>query len=105
MVRHFRKRKSCWHVIAIPQAGIAALTLTVMQGFEAQKRLLRTFPFPFLRSLSIFHMLPFQAFVTEALVEPGCDGWKANVLTTRLRQSIQCSVKMLYLNQSLRKRQ
>ena len=36
-VRHFRKRKSCHHVIAIPQAGIAAPTLTGMQGFEAKK--------------------------------------------------------------------
>ena len=36
-VRRFRKRKSCCHVIAIPQAGIAAPTLTVMQGFQAKK--------------------------------------------------------------------
>ena len=32
------KRKSCWHVIAIPQAGIAAPTLTVMQGFAPKKK-------------------------------------------------------------------
>ena len=38
-VRRFCKRKSCCHVIAIPQAGIAAPTLTVMQGFHAKKRL------------------------------------------------------------------
>ena len=37
MVRRFRKQRSCCHVIAIPQAGIAAPTLTVMQGFEAKK--------------------------------------------------------------------
>ena len=37
MVRRLRKRKNCWHVIAIPQASIAAPTLTVMQGFEAKK--------------------------------------------------------------------
>ena len=36
-IRHFRKQKSCCHVIAIPQAGIAAPNLTVMQGFEAKK--------------------------------------------------------------------
>ena len=36
-VRRFRKQKSCHHVIAIPQAGIAAPTLTGMQGFEAKK--------------------------------------------------------------------
>ena len=34
MIRCFRKQKSCSHVIAIPQAGIAAPTLTVMQGFS-----------------------------------------------------------------------
>ena len=33
----FLKRKSCCHVITIPQAGIAAPTLTVMQGFQAKK--------------------------------------------------------------------
>ena len=37
MVRRLHKRKSCWHVIAIPQASIAAPTLTVMQSFEAKK--------------------------------------------------------------------
>ena len=36
-VRHFRKRKSCWHVIAISQAGIAAPTLTEMRGFGAKQ--------------------------------------------------------------------
>ena len=45
-VRRFRKRKSCCHVIAIPQAGISAPTLTVMQGFQAKKRLLHAFSFP-----------------------------------------------------------
>ena len=53
MVRCFRKRKGCCHVIAIPHAGIAAPTLTVMQGFQAKKRLLRAFPFLFLRTASI----------------------------------------------------
>ena len=38
MVRRLRKRKSWWHVIAIPQASIAAPTLTVMQGFKAKKK-------------------------------------------------------------------
>ena len=37
-VRRFHKRKSCCHVIAIPQAGISAPTLTVMQGFEAKEK-------------------------------------------------------------------
>ena len=64
MVRRFRKQKSCCHVIAIPQAGIAAPTLTVMQGFEAKKWLLRAFSFPLLRTASILRILPFHAFVT-----------------------------------------
>ena len=65
MVRRFRKRKSCCHVIAIPQAGIAAPTLTVMQGFEAKKRLLSAFPFSFLRTASILRILPFHALVAR----------------------------------------
>ena len=36
-VRRIRKLKSCYYVIAIPQAGIPAPTLTVMQGFKAKK--------------------------------------------------------------------
>ena len=43
------------------------------------------------------YILPFHAFVTQARIEPGCDGWKANVLTTRLRRSQQCCSKMSYL--------
>ena len=35
-IRRFRKQKSCCH-ISIPKAGIAAPTLTVMQGFQAKK--------------------------------------------------------------------
>ena len=35
--------------------------------------------------------------------EPGCDGWKVNALTTTLRQSQQCYVKMPYLNQMYEK--
>ena len=31
------QRKSCCHIIAITQAGIAAPALTVMQGFQAKK--------------------------------------------------------------------
>ena len=37
MVCRFRKRKSCWHVIAISEACIAAPNLTEMQGFQAEK--------------------------------------------------------------------
>ena len=58
-VRRLRERKSCWHVIAISQASIAAPTLTVMQGFEAKK----------------------DCFVR---IEPGYDGWKLNTITITL---------------------
>ena len=43
-VRRLRKRKSCWHVIALPQASIAAPT--VMQGFEAKKKTAPCISFP-----------------------------------------------------------
>ena len=84
-VRRFRQRKTCFHVIAIPQADIAAPTLIVMQGFQVKKRLLCAFPSPFVSTASILRILPSHAFVTQARIEPGCNGWKANALTTRLR--------------------
>ena len=64
-VRRLRKRKSCWHEIAFPQASIAAPTLTVMQGFEAKKRLLCAYLFPFL----ILLILPFHTITTQARIE------------------------------------
>ena len=104
MVQCFRKRKSCCYVIPIPQAGIAATTLAVMQGFQAKKGLLRAFPFPLLRTVSIPHILPFHAFVAQAQIEPACDGWKAKALPTTLRSSQQCNCKMSYLNQMYEKK-
>ena len=98
-VRRFGKRKICCHVIAIPQGGIAAPTLTVMQSFQAKKRLLHAFPFQFLSTVSILCILPFHAFVTQAQIESGFDDWKANALTTTIHQSQQCNIKMLYLKQ------
>ena len=98
-VRRFCKRKSCCHVIAILQAGIAAPTLTVMQGFEAKKRLLREFPYPFLHTASVVRILSFHAFATQARIEPGRGGWKPSTITTTLRSLQQCNDKMSYLNQ------
>ena len=97
-IRRFRKRKSCCHVIAIPQAGIAALTLTVMQGFKANKKLLRAYPFP-------LRIVPFQAIAAQARIKPGCGGWKLSMITTTLRILQQCNDKMSDLNQCMRKRQ
>ena len=84
-----RKQKSCCQVIAIPRTDIATPTLTVMQGFQAKKRLLRTFPFPLLHIASILRVLPFayHAFVTQARFITGCGGLKANAFTTRPRKS------------------
>ena len=65
-VRCLGKRKSCWHAIAIPQASIAAPTLTVMQGFEAKKKLLRVYFSPFLIPL----ILPFHTIATTVRIEP-----------------------------------
>ena len=73
MVRRFHKRKSCCHVIAISQAGIAAPILTATKGFQA-KKMLRSFPLSFLRTASILRIFPYHAFVTQARIEPGCDG-------------------------------
>ena len=91
-------------IIAIPQAGIAAPTLTVMQSFEAKERLLYAFSFPFQSTASILCILPFHTFVTQVRLEPRCDGWKENALTTTLRQLQQCNDKMLYLNQMYEKK-
>ena len=98
-IRRFRQRKSCFHIIAIPQADITAPTLIVMQGFQAKKRLLCAFPSPFVSTASMLRILLFHAFVTQVQIELRCNGWKANALTTRLRRSQQCMIKMPYLNQ------
>ena len=87
-LRRFHKRKSCSHVMAIPQASIAAQTPTVINArFSSKKRLLRAFPFPFQCTASILCILPFHAFVTPAWIVLECDGWKTNALTTRLCRS------------------
>ena len=70
-----------------------------MQGFEAKKRLLRAFPFPFLHTASILHITPFHAFTTQTQIEPGCSGWKLSTITTTLRSLQQCDDKISYLNQ------
>ena len=106
-VRRFRKQKSCCHKIAIPQADIVAPTLTVMQGFKAKKRLLRAFTFLLLHTVTLLHILPFHTFVTQTRIEPGCEGWKTNILTTTLHslQQYSCKMSKAYLNQIMRKRQ
>ena len=95
MVRRLRKRKSCWHVIAIPQASIAAPTLTVMQGFEEKKDCSVYIFSLFL----ILHILPFHAIATPVRIEREYDGWKLSTTTTTLCFLQQCSDKMSYLNQ------
>ena len=104
MVHRFRKQKSWCNVIAILQSGIAAPTLTVMQGFQAKKDFSVHFAFPVLCTASILRILPFHAFAIQALIEPGCDDWKANALTATLRSSQQCNTKMFYLNQMYKKK-
>ena len=77
-----------------PQAGIAALTLTVMQGFEAKKD-------------SYEHLLPgscitFAQPICEA--NPGAEGRELSVLTTKPPSLQHSSDKMLYLNQMYEKK-
>ena len=64
MVRRFLKRKSCCHIIAFPQAGIAAPTLIVMQGFEAKKDCSVHF-LSHSKYCVYTPILPFHAFVTQ----------------------------------------
>ena len=96
--------KSCCHVIAIPQAGIAAPTLTVMQGFKAKKRFIRAIPPPILRTASVLRILTFHTFAPQAGIEPGCDGWKLSAVTITLLSLHQLEDKMSYLNQMYEKR-
>ena len=77
-----------------PQTGIAALTLTVMKGFEAKKvdhHIL--FPYP-----CTPHNLTFYAYAPPAGIEPGCIGLQLRALTTTLRSLHRPSDKMSYLN-------
>ena len=84
---------SGWHCCPNPNCNP---NCNVMQ---AKKRLLCVFPIPFLSSASILRILPFHAFVPQARIKPGCNGWKTIALITRLRSSQQCIIKIPYLNQ------
>ena len=88
------------HVIAISQAGIAAPTVTLMQGFKAKKIV----PcISYSNPLSLLHNLPFHTFAPQTRIEPGCDGWKPTTVTTTLRSLHQHNEKMSYLNQMYKK--
>ena len=58
---------SGWHLCPNPNCNAR---------FSSKKRLLRAFPFPLLRTAFILRILPFHVIVTQARIEPGCDGWK-----------------------------
>ena len=88
------------HVIAIPQAGIAAPTLTVVQGFKA-KQVVPCISYP--DPASLLCNLPFHAFAPQTQIEPGCDGWKPTTVTTTLHSLQQDDEKMSYLNQMYEK--
>ena len=61
-VRRLFKQKSCCHVIAISQAGIAAATLTKMVGFRSKrKKKTKNAPsisFPSFRNSAYFQSMP-----------------------------------------------
>ena len=77
-----------------PQTGIAALTLTVMKGFEAKKVVYHIFfPYPYTP-----RYLPFDAFAPPTGVEPGFIGLQLRALTTTLRSLHRFCDKMSYLN-------
>ena len=79
--------------IAIPQTGIAAPTLTAMQGFEAKKKKDPCMFFPY---SSILRLLTFLAFALPAGVEPGCDGYNLSAVNITLRRLHQPIGKMSY---------
>ena len=79
-----------------PQAGIAAPTLTVMQGFEAKKdSLCISFQVP---AYCITHAQP------NRVSNPGVEGWKLSTIPTTLPSLQQCRDKMSYLNQMYEKK-
>ena len=84
------------HVIAISRAGIAAPTLTVMQGFKA-KKVVPCISYP--DSASLLRDLPFHAFAPHMRIKPGCDVWKPTTVTPTLYSLQQHGEKMSYLNQ------
>ena len=66
-----------------PETGIAALTLTVMKGFEAKKVDYHIFfPYPYTQ-----RNLPLYTSAPPAGVEPGCVGLQLRALTTTLRST------------------
>ena len=77
--------------IAISQAGIAAPTLIVMQGFQGSVHLLS-------HSL-VLREFPFSVYGIRARIELDCDGEKTHALTTRLHQTRCRRIKMSYVNQ------
>ena len=107
MVHRLRKQKSYCHVIAIPQASIAAPTLTVMQGFEAKKRLLGACPSPLLHTASILHIIPFHAIATHVRIEPGCNGcsdgveYSTSEYEYEYRKKLRLRVRVLILKNVL----
>ena len=92
--------KKLLHLIAISRAGIAAPTLTVMQGFKA-KKVVPCISYP--NSASLLRNLPFHTFAPQTQIEPGCDGWEPATVTTTLRSLHQHNEKMSYLNQMYKK--
>ena len=76
-----------------PQAGIAALTLTVMQGFEPKKD-------------NYIHLHPGSITYAQSIREsnPDAEGRELSVLTTRPPNLQICSDKMSYLNQMYEKK-
>ena len=77
-----------------PQTGIAALTLTVMKGFEAKKDIYHTFClYPYTPRI-----LPVFRFAPPPGVEPGCLSMQLDGLTSALQSLYDLSDKMSYLN-------
>ena len=81
-------------IIAISQAGIAAQTLTLMQGFEGKKKKatrisISTYTFP--KWISIFRKM---SQMRSSQIEPDREDSKVSALTTTPPQPHSIRVKM-----------
>ena len=84
--------------IAIVQAGIAARTLALVQGFERKKRMRHDFPFPptFPTRISNDHEI---CLTHLEIIEPEREDCQAHALITTSSPPHRDRVKVPYLNQ------
>ena len=87
---HQQQRAAAYAALlpSLPQTGIAAPTLTAMQGFEAKRKI---------------RVESTRTIAVQAGVEPGCYEYNLNAVTILLRNLHQPIIKMSYFNQMYEK--